>query len=222
MYVILTPDALDCPEAYPDWCGLSWFRNYRHIAGTELVETHYHDLPEIYLWHEGEAEAMIDGQPVPMRYGVMAYTAAGALHSITPTGIHSNTGIMPKAFPGCRKGHLHTDKTGESPKPQMPSFCMTSAENPFATPLELPRHCFARQIACAHFAGAQTILKRTTESWLGLLVREGEISIRVDGHVVKVSENHLFIVSQNIKLDVSSIINSEVAMVEGWPAKTPQ
>jgi mannose-6-phosphate isomerase-like protein (cupin superfamily) len=218
MYVVLAPDALDRPETYPEWCDLGWFRNYRHLTGA--VETHYHDLPEIYLWHEGNGDARIDGQPVTMRSGVMVYTAAGAQHSITPAGVHSNTGIMPKAFLGCRHGHLHTQETGESPKPKAPSFRLTPEENPFATPRDLPRHCFTRRVACGRFADAQTILQRTSESWLALLVREGRINVRADGHVVDVPESHLFIASQGVDLRVSSVGNSEVALAEGWPAGT--
>jgi len=216
MDVVLTTDALECPEAYPDWCDLGWFQNFRHMTGN--VEKHYHDLPEIYLWHEGKAEAIIDGRPVSLNYGVMAYTAAGAQHSYVPTGVHSNTGIMPRIPPGCRRGHLHPQETGESPKPNVPSFRVTPEENSFAAPLELPRHCFARRVACARFADAQTILKRKSESWLGLLVREGQISIRADGHGIEVPANHLFIASQNVALSVLSVVSSEVALVEGWPA----
>ena len=217
MYVMLTPDALGCPEAYPEWCDLGWFQNYRHM--TSSVETHYHDLPEIYLWYEGNATAMIDDQSVPMRYGVMAYTAIGAQHSITPTGMHSNTGIMPKAFPGCRQGHLHTQTTGELPKPKAPSFYLTPEENPFDAPSELPRHCFTRCVTCGQFTDAQTIIKRTSEGWLGLLVREGKVSIRADGHLIEAPENHLFIASQSVELRAFSIGSSEVALAEGWPTK---
>lgn len=217
MHVVITPDAVACPEAYPEWCGLGWFQNFRHL--TCSVELHYHDLPEVYLWHEGRAEAMIDGQPVPMRYGVVAYTAAGAQHSYAPAGTHSNTGIMPKAYPGCRNGHLHIQTTGESPKPEAPSFSLTPEENSCATPVELPRHCFARHMACGRFTDAQVILKRAPEGWLGLLVREGKIHVWSEGQVIEVPENHLFIASPQCELRAWSVDRSEVALAEGWPVE---
>lgn len=215
MYVLLTPDELVCPEAYPAWCNLSWFQNFRNM--TASVELHYHDLPEIYLWHEGKADAIIDGQPVPMRYGVMAYTAAGGQHAYIPEGAHSNTGVMPETFSGCRSGHLHVHETGESPQPEVPSFWVAPEQNPFAAPMDMPRCCFARHVVCGRFADAQTILKRHSEGWLALLVREGRIGIRADGHVMDAPENHLFLASQGVELDVSSSGMSEAALVEGWP-----
>ena len=216
MHVVLTPKALGDAAAYPPWCDLSWFQNCRHL--TSSVEPHYHDLPEIYLWHEGKAEALIDDRPVPMRHGMLAYTAAGALHSYIPTtGIHSNTGITPRALPGCRPGHLHPKETGESPQPKAPSFCLTPEQNPFAAPLELPRHCFARHVACGRFAAGQAILAQRATSWIGLLVREGTINIRADSHVVEVPSDHLFLASPAVELKATAVGGSEVALAEGWP-----
>lgn len=220
MFAVLTPDVLGRPDAYPAWCDLGWFQNCRHL--TASVEPHYHDLPEIYVWHEGTGEARIDGQAVAMRYGVLAYTTAGALHSITPAGTYSNTGIMSRAFPGCRSGHLHTQTTGESPRPQAPSFALAPENNPFAAPRELPRHCFARRVACARFTGAQTVLRRVTESWLGLLVREGRIRVQADGQIADVPEDHLLVASAGVGLCVSAVGPADVVLAEGWPAETPK
>lgn len=215
MHVVLTPARLGDPSAYPEWCDLSWFQNCRHLTGS--IEPHYHDLAEIYLWHEGRATALIDGQPVPMRYGMLAYTAAGAHHSYEPAGMHSNTGITPRALPGCRPGHLHTDETGETPRPRAPSFWVTPEENPFAAPLELPRHCFARRVACARFAAGDVLLARRTEGWLGLLVREGRLSVRADGQAIETPADHLFLASPGVELAVSSVGDAEGVLAEGWP-----
>jgi mannose-6-phosphate isomerase-like protein (cupin superfamily) len=219
MYVVLAPEALDRPEAYPEWCSLGWFRNYRHLTGD--VETHYHDLPEVYLWHEGTAAAVIAGQAVAMRPGLVAYTAAGDHHSYAVAGRHSNTGLAPKAFPGCRSGHLHTQTTGESPRPSVPSFWVAPEENPFAAPRELPRHCFARHIASARFTTAQTVLQRAATSWLALLVREGEIRVQADGQTLEVPENHLLVAAPGTRLCVVALSAAEVALAEGWPTETP-
>ena len=213
--VLLSPDELEDRGKYPSWCDLGWFRNYRHLPGGSC-EVHYHDLPEVYLWHEGKAQAVIDNQPVDMAPGVMAYTAAGAEHSYVAEGMYSNTGLMPKPFPGCRGGHLHRQKTGESPVPKAPSFVVSQESNTFAAPKELPRHCFARHISCGRFANAQTILGRTTQSWLALLVREGKIGVKAGGDFTVVETEYLFIAPLNTGLKVTSSGDSEVAMAEGW------
>jgi len=215
MHIVLTPDKLGRSDAYPEWCGLGWFRNYRQVRGN--VEPHYHDLPEVYLWHEGEAEAVIDVRPVSMRPGVVSYTAAGAHHSYVAQGLHSNTGLMPKSFPGCRGGHLHTKETGETPNPKLPSFCVMPEVNPFGIPQELPRHCFARHITSGRFSSGQILSQRITESWIALLVRESKIDVRVDGQDVEVLEGHLFVASKGVELSVSAVDGAEVAMAEGWP-----
>ena len=62
MHVVLSNEEQNRPEAYPAWCNLSWFHNCRDITGD--VETHYHDAAEIWLWHEGTAEGVVDGKEV--------------------------------------------------------------------------------------------------------------------------------------------------------------
>lgn len=214
--ILLSPAELDDRSKYPSWCALGWFKNYRHLPGGSC-EVHYHDLPEVYLWHEGKARALIDNLPVDMTPGVMAYTAAGAEHSYVAEGMYSNTGLMPKPFPGCRGGHLHRQETGESPVPKVPSFVVPQESNPFAALKELPPHCFARHISCGRFTNVQTILGRTTQSWLALLVREGKIGVRADGEFTVVETGHLFMAPFHTGLEVTSIGNSEVALAEGWP-----
>lgn len=215
MYKVLTKDELGRSKAYPEWSELGWFQNYRQIRSN--VELHYHDLAEIYLWHEGQVDAEIGGRPVLMRAGMVAYTAAGDQHSYIAGGSYSNTGIMQKSFQGCRSGHLHVNETGENPKAKVPSFLVNPEENPFAMPKELPRYCFARHVTSGRFNDGQTVLKRITDSWLGLLVREGRLSVSVEDQMVDVPENHLFIASQGVELNVFSSGSSEVALAEGWP-----
>ena len=219
MYVILKSDELAHPDAYPGWCDLSWFQNVRHATGR--VEQHYHDLPEVYLWHEGQGEAVIDGRPVAMRYGAMAYTVAGAQHSINPAGLHSNTGIVPRLFSGCRCGHLHTEETAEQPHPRHPSFWLMPEANAFITPVELPRHCFVRHATCGRFAGAQSIFSGKTAGWLALLVREGQLRIRADNREALVSEGHLLITPQGTLIEVCATGPAEVARADGWPDWKP-
>ena len=52
--------------AYPEWCNLGAF--YNVVAGATDCEPHYHNEVEIWLWQEGEAEAVIDDLPVFMQY----------------------------------------------------------------------------------------------------------------------------------------------------------
>lgn len=216
MHTILKPGDLDEATSYPKWCGVSWFKNFRKETALK-VEHHYHDFPEVYIWHEGSALAKIDGETVALRAGVIAYTATGAHHSYAADGVYSNTGIVPKVPLGCRGGHLHTSDTGESPKSQFPCFSLTPEENNLFAPMELPRYSFARHIACANFHDKTPAFKRTTASWCGFLVRDGAFRVSIENQSVILPENHLLFVSRGVTLEISAETDAEMAMVEGWP-----
>ena len=62
MHVVLSEEEQNRPEAYPEWCNLSWFYNCRGITGD--AEPHYHDAAEIWLWHEGAADGVVEGKEV--------------------------------------------------------------------------------------------------------------------------------------------------------------
>ena len=94
MYVVLSIEDRVKLNAYPQWCNLGYFRDYRDINGH--TERHYHDVAEIWLWHEGRADGVVEDEDVDLRPGVMVYTPAGCQHAYHSHGLHSNTGIMPR------------------------------------------------------------------------------------------------------------------------------
>ena len=126
MYVVLKSTEQGQPDAYPAWCSTSWFHDFRDI--TSDVESHYHDAAEIWLWHEGGADGVVDGEKVSLVPGVMVYTPAKCLHDYRAHGRHSNTGIGPRPESWMRSGHLHVEKTGENLSPEMAAYhCETPA-----------------------------------------------------------------------------------------------
>ncbi len=215
MYVLLDEAEQNRPDAYPEWCDLSWFHNCRSISGD--VERHYHDAPEIWLWHEGDAEAVVDGEPASLCPGVVVYTPAGCLHSYQQHGRHSNTGIVPQLLPSMRRGHLPPDETGEQPSPEASAFCLGPEENDWRPPAVFPAEAFLRSAYSGQYQSGDTVLRTTTEGWVAILAREGSLGGTVDGGAIEISEPQLLILGPLSVIQLRARTACEVAFAVGWP-----
>ena len=215
MHVLLSQEEQNQPAPYPPWCNLSWFYNCRGISGD--VELHYHDAAEIWLWHEGTGESVVDGQDIPLRPGTMVYTPAGCQHSYQTTGKHSNTGIVPRKEDWMRTGHLHVLETGESPTPEMASFHFPSEANQPGNPVRSPTGAFLSSAFHGTFDAGENIMRTTTSGWTAILVREGILEAIVDETSLVVREPELLIASDSSQLDLRAQTASEVVFAVGWP-----
>lgn len=215
MHVILGDEEQNQAEAYPEWCDLSWFHNCKDI--TVDVELHYHDAPEIWLWHEGAADGIVDGQEIALTPGVMVYTPPGCLHSYHARGRHSNTGIVPRMREGQRGGHLHVDETGENPVPEMPAFHVAPEDSHAQHPAAFPPGAFLQSAYRATYEADDRVLRAVTTGWTAILVREGSLAATVDGSEVELGESELLIVDRSCSVDVRAAAASEVAFAFGWP-----
>lgn len=219
-HVILNAEEQSRYEAYPPWCNLSWFQNcpYGQEAGG-IVEAHYHDFVEIWLWHQSCADGVVDGQAVKMSPGVMAYNPVGSIHSYVFHGFHSNTGICPRRRPGARGGHLHVEETGENPYPDMPAIILMPERNNPAHPAILPKSAFLQNAYSGQFNKGKTVFKGKTKSWLAILVREGHLTGNVDGENVDLLEPMLLIVDQGATVKLKAETASDAAFAVGRPTE---
>ena len=215
MYVVLNPEQQNQPESYPDWCNLSWFHDCRGITGD--VEPHYHDAPEIWLWHEGSAEGVVDGEKIALSPGAMVYTPAGCLHSYQAHGQHSNTGIVPRRESWMRHGHLHVEETGESPSSEMPAFHFGPEEGLPGDPAVFPRGAFLKAAYRGQYEANTDVLQTTTTGWTAILVREGRLAATVDRNAVVVSGPDLLIVGRSCSMEARAEVACELAFAVGWP-----
>lgn len=215
MHIILGYEDQNQAEAYPEWCDLSWFHNCKDI--TVDVELHYHDAPEVWLWHEGAADGIVGGREVALTPGVMVYTPPGCLHSYQARGRHSNTGIVPRMREGQRGGHLHVDETGEDPVPEMPAFHFAPEDSLPSDPTVFPSGAFLKSAYCATYAADDRVLRTMTTGWTALLVREGSLAATVDDSEVELGESELLIVDRSSSVDVKAVTASEVAFAFGRP-----
>jgi len=215
VHIVLSNEDQNRPEAYPEFCHLGWFHNCR--ARTGDVEPHYHDAAEIWLWHEGTADGVVDGREVALRPGVMVYTPPGCLHSYRAHGRHSNTGITPRPESWMRRGHLHVEETGAPPSPEMPAFCFAPAENPPGAPAVFPPGAFLKTACRGQYEAGADVLKTVTAGWLAVLVREGRLAVAVDGAAVAVNESELLIAGPACAVEARAQAASELAFAVGWP-----
>lgn len=215
MYKILNTQQQSDPALYPEWTNLGWFQNVRGI--TCDIEEHYHDAPEIWLWHEGGADGIFEGTPVDLHHGVLVYTPAKCLHSYKAHGMHSNTGISPKLDSTMRSGHLHLEETGELLIPEMASFHLPCKQNNPASPVDFPSGAFLKNAYCGEFNTGDTVYDNTCDNWIAILIREGQISGTVDGEELIAREGDLLIVSAGSKVKLHTDADSEIAFAIGWP-----
>lgn len=215
MYTILNIQEQGNPALYPEWTNLGWFQNVRGI--TCDIEEHYHDAPEIWLWHEGGADGIFEDVPIDLHHGVLVYTPAKCLHSYKAHGMHSNTGISPKLDASMRPGHLHLEETGECLMPEMPAFHLPQNLNTPANPVDFPSGAFLKNAYCGRFCTGDIVWESCCSSWVGILIREGRISGTVDREEIIASEGDLLIISSGSKARLHSNAESETAFAVGWP-----
>ncbi len=215
MHVILSQQDQGRPEAYPEWCNLSWFYNCCRITGD--VEPHYHDAAEIWLWHEGAAGGVVDGEEVSLCPGVMVYAPAGCLHSYRAHDQHSNTGIVPRWESWMRPGHLHVEETGENPSPEMPAFHFPPEDNHPRCPAVFPPGAFLKTAYRGRYEAAANVLNTVTTSWMAILVREGRLAATIDGSAMAVNVPELLIVDQSCSMEVRAETASELVFAVGRP-----
>ena len=215
MHVVLGKEEQNRPEAYPQWCNLSWFHDCRGLTGD--VKPHYHDAAEIWLWHEGGADGVVDGEEVSLDPGVMVYTPAGCLHAYRARGRHSNTGILPRRESWMRAGHLHVDQTGEDPSPEMPAFHFLPQENTPQSPAVFPPGAFLKAAYRGHYEAGAKVLDTVPSGWLAILVREGRLAATLDGSSVVLNEPELLIIGRSSAVTVAAETASELAFAVGWP-----
>ena len=214
MYLVLNNDEQNQPESYPKWCNLSWFHDCRGIQGN--VEPHYHDAAEIWLWHEGSADALVDAHPISMYPGLMVYTPAGCLHSYQADGQHSNTGIVPRLAPSMRHGHLHVEQTRESPSPEIPAFHFLPEENHPEAPAVFPPAAFLKSAYRGQYEAGASVLQVTLPSWAAVLVREGRLAVTIDGNALEVNEYELLILDCDSVVEIRAKTACELAFAIGW------
>ena len=215
MYIILDRQEQNQPERYPAWCGLSWFHNCVDIDAD--VERHYHDLPEIWLWHQGRAHGLVGDEPVPLRPGVMVYTPAGCQHAYTHETRHSNTGITPRAHRPVRRGHLHVVETGEDPVAEMPAFWFAPEDKAPAAPARFPRGAFLHGAYRGLYAAEDPVWNGGRDAWWALLVRQGRLVGHIEGRPHDLVAGQLLITSAATPVDLHAATASDVAFALGRP-----
>lgn len=212
-YVILGFEEQNNYDNYPEWCDLCWFHN---CVGVDCdIEKHYHDTVEIWLWHRGSAEGVIDGNNVALYPGVMVYASRGSLHQYNQDGKHNNTGISPRVAPDVRVGHLHIEETGEDPRPEFPAFWFTPEENNPRHPAEFPEKAFLRHAYRGEFKKGDVVCDENKDVWWGVLVREGALAGSVDGEDVDLPEGSLLLIRPGVKVYLKAKADSEAAFAVG-------
>ena len=179
---------------------------------------HYHDIDEIWLWHEGSAEPTVGDHTISMRPGVLVYTPAGCFHGYHQHTVHSNTGITPRAAPSARRRHLHAQENGQPLAPAMPPFWLLPEENTAIKPTIFDSREFLQSAYQARYTRDQQVWQGTRDEWWALLVREGVLTGQIEDKSVRLRVDELLVAKATTSADLYAAGESEVAFAIGWPS----
>ena len=112
-YVLVSADDnrywADC---FPDWAGFATF--IACVNGPAVIEPHYHDNDEFWLWISGEGRARLDhGPEAPFTPGTVVYCPMGAIHEFVSPTVQHNIGVTTHLVRQRRAAHLHVEEDGE-------------------------------------------------------------------------------------------------------------
>jgi mannose-6-phosphate isomerase-like protein (cupin superfamily) len=97
---------------FPDWGALATFIAIENPPS--VIEPHYHDNDEFWLWIRGEGKARLDhGPEIPFERGMVVYCPMGAVHEFVSPTVQYNIGVTTHLVGQKRPLHLHVPEDGE-------------------------------------------------------------------------------------------------------------
>ena len=216
MYKVLRgPEQLLNSDQFPEWCDLCTF--FITKRPNIVVEVHYHNFEEIWLWFTGYASAWSEGIEFNLTPGVLLYAPPHRQHAFKKPEDGWNTLLVPRLRNGQTWGHRHLDETGETLVPQRNSILLTPAETGLDSTYTFPDGTCFRRVVAGELEPGRSVLSETTEAWIAVMPRLGSLSGSIDGDRVDVETEECLVVSAGTVVDIHAVGAADVVLVHGWP-----
>jgi quercetin dioxygenase-like cupin family protein len=196
-------------ECFPEWGALATF--IACVNGPAVIEPHYHDNDEFWLWIAGEGKARLDhGPEAPFTPGTVVFCPRGAVHEFVSPTVQHNIGVTTHLVGQKRAAHLQAEQDGE-PVRTGEGFILAGADNvgPFQqgrprcplTELRLVEGAAGRRMAQG-MAGAN-------EYWL---VITGQYLMHLPARSARLAPGDLAILRQGVERSLAVVEAGLVAL----------
>ena len=115
-------------QLHPDWAALRMMRHFPGQRTGAVVEPHYHDADEFWLFLSGRGEVWLDGQSAPITPNNPVYTPMGVVHRFQMFTEFANVPAVTRLERAKRPIHILPDVHGP-PLPTVPGLVVQGADN---------------------------------------------------------------------------------------------
>jgi mannose-6-phosphate isomerase-like protein (cupin superfamily) len=194
---------------FPDWGALATFIAIENPPS--VIEPHYHDNDEFWLWIRGEGKARLDhGPEIPFERGMVVYCPMGAVHEFVSPTVQYNIGVTTHLVGQKRPLHLHVPEDGE-PVRTGDGFILAGAEN--AGPLAVGRpRCPLSELRLVETTPGRTLARgpaAANEYWLLI---SGQMLLHLPACSVHLLPGDLIILRQGVERSLSAVQAGQVAL----------
>jgi mannose-6-phosphate isomerase-like protein (cupin superfamily) len=200
-------------DFFPEWAALTTFIGCEH--GPSVIEPHYHDNDEFWLWVSGEGKARLNhGPQVPFAPGTVVYCPMGAVHEFTSPTAQYNIGVTTRLQGLKRPLHLHVDEHG-SPAHTAEGFIVDGAGNHGV--LSNGTECPLAELRLIEAAAGHTLatdVAGANEYWL---VVSGTLALKTDTLSSQLGPRDLVVLREGAHRQLQASDTSLVALAREWP-----
>ena len=209
-YVLVSADDnrywADC---FPDWAALATF--IACMNGPAVIEPHYHDNDEFWLWISGEGRARLDrGPEAPFTPGTVVYCPMGAIHEFVSPTVQHNIGVTTHLVGQKRAAHLQVEVDGV-PVRKGEGFIVAGADNVGPFRQGRPR-CPLAELRLVEGAQEQRLAQGmaiANEYWLLI---SGQLALHLPALSVRLSPGDLVTLRQGVERGLSVVQAGQVAL----------
>ena len=209
-YVLVSAnDNLYWADFFPDWGALATF--IACVNGPAVIEPHYHDNDEFWLWISGEGRARLDhGPEAPFTPGTVVYCPMGAIHEFVSPTVQHNIGVTTHLVRQRHAAHLQAEVDGE-PVRTGEGFIVAGADNVGPFKQGRPR-CPLAELRLVEGAQEQRLAQGmaiANEYWLLI---SGQLVLHLPALSVRLAPGDLVISRQGVERSLSVVQAGQVAL----------
>jgi mannose-6-phosphate isomerase-like protein (cupin superfamily) len=194
---------------FPEWGALATF--IACVNGPSVIEPHYHDNDEFWLWIAGEGKARLDhGPETAFSPGTVVYCPMGAVHEFVSPTVQHNIGVTTHLVGQKRATHLHVAEDGE-PERTGDGFIVAGADN--VGPLQQGRsRCPLTELRLVEGAPERRLaqgLARANEYWLAIA---GQAILHLPARSMRLAPGDLAILRQGVERSLAMVETGLLAL----------
>jgi len=194
---------------FPTWGALATFVAIENPPA--VIEPHYHDNDEFWLWIRGEGKARLDGGAEgPFEPGTVVFCPMGAVHEFVSPTTQLNIGITTHLVGRKRPLHLHVPQDG-MPVRTGDGFILPGSQN--VGPLQVGRpRCPLSELRLMETAPERCLAQGVAVANEYWLLIAGQLRLRLPELDVQLSAGDLGIVRKGVKRTLSAAQGGQVAV----------